>query len=49
MLRPTLTRPRLHILFYATRGMKKLMHFTAALLPPGSDLSRKYVPMLPYD
>jgi hypothetical protein len=43
------TRPRLHILPYATRGLRKLMHFIAALPPRGSDLSRKYVPMLPYD
>jgi len=48
MLPPMLTRPRLHILPYAIRGSKKLMHFTAVLLPPGFDLSREYVPMLAY-
>jgi hypothetical protein len=49
MLRLTQTRPRSRILPYATRGMKKLMHFIAALPWPDSDLSCKYVHVLPYD
>jgi hypothetical protein len=43
------TRPRLRISPYATRGSKKLTHYTASLPQPGSNLSRTYVPMLLYD
>jgi hypothetical protein len=43
MLHPTLTRPKSHISPYATLGMKKLMHSTAALPSSGSDLSSMYL------
>jgi hypothetical protein len=44
----TLIRPRSLILHCATRGLKRLMHFTVHLPPPGSNLWISYVPIMSY-
>ena len=47
-LRLMLIRPRSLILHYATRGLKRLMHFTVPLPLPGSNLRNSYVPIMSY-